>query len=216
MSTERTHPRTRTYRKRRRAELELETRRRIAEATAELHGTIGPARTTISAIAEEAGVQRATVYRHFPDQQALFDACTAHFYGLHPRPDPEEWARIPDPDERLRQALGELYAWYGETEQMLSNTQRDSAHVPGRTRKRFLGYFRSARAVLIHGRRERGHARARAAAAIGHAIGFQTWRSLVLQQELDQAEAVELMVRMVGCAEPKPSKPAPGGRAPAR
>ena len=86
-----------------------------------LHGTVGPARTTVSAIADEAGVQRATVYRHFPDDQSLFDACTAHFYGLHPRPDPEAWASIADPDERLRKALADLYAWYGETEEMLSN-----------------------------------------------------------------------------------------------
>src|SRR5690349_19573030 len=130
MSTQSTQRNTRRYRKRRRAEHELETRRRITEATMKLHGTVGPARTTVSAIADEAGVQRATVYRHFPDDQSLFDACTAHFYGLHPRPDPDEWATIADPDERLRKALADLYAWYGEIEEMLSNTTRDAAHVP--------------------------------------------------------------------------------------
>jgi AcrR family transcriptional regulator len=190
----------RRYRKRRRAALELETRQRIAAATATLHGTVGPARTTVSAIADEAGVQRATVYRHFPDEQALFDACTAHFYGLHPMPDPEEWERIPDPDQRLRRALADLYRWYGQTEQMLSNTQRDAAHVPPRARERFLAYFGSAREILVRGRRERGRSRARAVAAIGHAIGFATWRSLVREQGLDDAEAVELMARWVGDA----------------
>jgi len=192
----------RRYRKRRRAELEVQTRQRIAEATAKLHGTLGPARTTVSAIAREAGVQRATVYRHFPDDQALFDACTAHFYAHHPLPELEQWASIADPDDRLRQALADLYAWYGRTEHMLSNTQRDAAHVPPRTRQRFLTYFAAAREVLVHGRPERGRPRARAAAAIGHAIAFPTWRSLVREQGLDDDEAVELMARTVAEAGP--------------
>jgi len=162
-----------------------------------LHGTVGPARTTVSAIADEAGVQRATVYRHFPDDQSLFDACTAHFYGLHPRPDPQAWASIADPDERLRKALADLYAWYGEIEEMLSNTTRDAAHVPAPTRERFLAYFAASRAVLTQGRRERGRARARVAAAIGHAIAFLTWRSLAREQGLDDPEAVTLMAGMV-------------------
>jgi AcrR family transcriptional regulator len=197
MSTGTTHNKRRRYRKRRRAALELETRQRIAEATVKLHGTVGPARTTVSAIAGEAGVQRSTVYRHFPDDQALFDACTAQFYGLHPMPELERWTNIADPDERLRRALADLYAWFGEAEDMLSNTQRDAAYVPAPTRERFLGYFTAARDVLTRGRRERGRLRARTVAAIGHAIAFPTWRSLVREQDLDDAEAVELMARMV-------------------
>jgi AcrR family transcriptional regulator len=188
---------SRRYRKRRRAELELETRHRIAEATAKLHGAVGPAQTTVSAIADEAGVQRSTVYRHFPDDQALFDACTAHFYGRHPMPDIERWASIADPDERLHRALTDLYAWYGETEDMLSNTQRDAAYVPAPTRARFLGYFKAAREMLIRGRQERGRPRARVAAATGHAIAFATWRSLVREQGLDDGEAVDMMARTV-------------------
>jgi len=165
-----------------------------------LHGTIGPARTTVSAIADEAGVQRATVYRHFPDDQSLFDACTAHFYGLHPRPDLARWTSVADPDERLRRALADLYAWYGEIEEMLSNTTRDAAHVPGPTRERFLSYFPAVREALTHGRRERGRSRGRVDAAIGHAIAFGTWRSLVREQGLDDAEAVGLMMGMVSRA----------------
>jgi AcrR family transcriptional regulator len=197
MSPKSTRGNTRRYRKRRRAEHELETRRRITEATMKLHGTVGPARTTVSAIADEAGVQRATVYRHFPDDQSLFDACTAHFYGLHPRPDPQAWASIADPDERLRKALADLYAWYGEVEEMLSNITRDAAHVPGPTRERFLAYFGAAREVLTQGRRQRGRPRARVAAAVGHAIAFPTWRSLAREQGLDDPEAVALMAGMV-------------------
>src|SRR5215210_7954708 len=109
----------RPYRKRRRAELEAVTRLRIAEAAVDLHGSVGPARTTISAVAERAGVQRATVYRHFPDEDALFDACSSHWMAQHPLPDPTAWAAIENPDQRLRVALGELYDWYADGEHML-------------------------------------------------------------------------------------------------
>src|SRR5918998_73463 len=103
----------RNYRKRRRAEQEAETRRRITEAAVKLHGTVGPAKTTVSGIAREAGVQRATVYRHFPDEEAIYEACTSHYNALHPPPDLGRWAAVADPDERLRVALSELYAFYG-------------------------------------------------------------------------------------------------------
>ena len=100
----------RPYRKRRRAELEDETRLRITEAAVALHGSVGPARTTVSAVAERAGVQRATVYRHFPDERSMFAACSAHWIAANPLPDLGAWARIADPGERLRTALTELYA----------------------------------------------------------------------------------------------------------
>src|SRR5436190_10137103 len=109
---------TRPYRKRRRAELEEDTRRRITESAVELHGTLGPSRTTVSAVAEHAGVRRSTVYRHFPDEMALFAACTAHWQAENPAPDLGSWAAIEDPDERLRRALRELYAFYRRTERM--------------------------------------------------------------------------------------------------
>src|SRR5512133_311027 len=99
----------RPYRKKRRAELEAETRRRITESAVELHGTIGPSRTSMSAIAERAGVRRSTLYRHFPDETAVFEACSAHWRAANPAPDLAEWAAIEDPDRRLRAALEELY-----------------------------------------------------------------------------------------------------------
>jgi AcrR family transcriptional regulator len=192
----------RRYKKRRRAELEAETRRRITEATVKLHGTVGPARTTVKAIADEARVQRATVYRHFPDTQALFEACTAHYRALHPVPDAGDWERIGDPEERLRVGLGEVYAWYGETEGMRDRTSRDAPLVPEMQRAvaSLRAIFERMRAVLLRGRRERGRGRVRAAAAIGHALSFATWRSLVREQDLGDEEAVELMVRMVAGA----------------
>src|ERR1041384_4638138 len=93
------------YEKKRRAEHEAETRRHITETAVELHGTVGPARTSISAIAERAGVRRSTVYRHFPDEAALFDACSSHWEAANPPPDMERWAAIEDAEERLRTAL---------------------------------------------------------------------------------------------------------------
>ncbi len=191
---------SRTYRKRKRAEAELLTRERITRATVDLHETVGPAGTTVKAIAELAGVQRATVYRHFPDEQRLFDACTALYFSRHPMPDPRAWAQIPAPGERLSQALAELYAWYGETEQMVSNSIRDIEKVPAATAEGFLGYFAEIGTVLMSGRPERGRARARVSAAIGHAIGFPTWRSLVREQGLRDAEAVALLAAMIDAA----------------
>src|SRR5690242_1555811 len=120
MSAEATTTETRRYRKRRRAERELETRQAITEAAVKLHGTVGPARTTVSAIAEEAGVQRATVYRHFPDEGTLLQACSGHYMSLHPPPDPSRWAEVADPAVRLREALADVYRWWDETAEMMS------------------------------------------------------------------------------------------------
>src|ERR671925_69105 len=93
--------RKRPYRKKQRAEDEERTRRRITEATVALHETVGPLRTTVKAVAERAGVQRATVYRHFADEGALLAACQAHWVERQGPPDPTPWAAIADPDERM-------------------------------------------------------------------------------------------------------------------
>jgi AcrR family transcriptional regulator len=189
----------RPYRKRRRAALEEQTRRRITEATVDLHGSLGPARTTVSAIADRAGVQRATVYRHFPDEEALFAACSSHFIAENPRPDPGEWARVEDPGVRLPAALAELYEWYERTEYMLEKTTRDVALVPALrpSMERFAGWYEYAATTLISGRPERGARRRRVHAAIGHALEFDTWRSLVRRQGLSRADAVGLMEKLV-------------------
>ncbi len=190
----------RPYRKSRRAELEAETRQRITEATVELHGSIGPARTTVSAIAERAGVQRATVYRHFPDQSALFVACTQHWRDRNPAPDLSSWAAIDAPAERFRVALGELYDWYGRTEQMAELVRRDAATIPAmQPSVQSMGaYFKAAVDGLLRSRRERGGSRRRVRAAIGHAVAFETWRSLVRHNGLSDAEAVRMMATLVG------------------
>ena len=120
-------------------------------------------------IAARAGVGMGTVYRHFPDEQGLFDACTTHYYSRHPMPDPQHWAEIRRPDERLRTALAELYAWYADTEPMLRAGIRDIEQVPARSREAFLGYFGTVHAALMTGRIERGRPRARVSGAIAHA-----------------------------------------------
>jgi AcrR family transcriptional regulator len=192
----------RPYRKKRRAELEAETRLRITESAVALHGTLGPSRTSMSAIAEHAGVRRSTLYRHFPDEAAVFAACSAHWVQANPRPDLDSWAAIEDPDRRLGVALEELYAYYSRTEGMLVNLHRDEPVVPMVAERfsRFHEYLAGAREVLMTGRGVRGHARKRVSGAIGHALAFSTWRSLAREQELDDDAAVELMCRLVAGA----------------
>jgi AcrR family transcriptional regulator len=189
----------RRYEKKRRAELEAETRRRITESAVELHSTLGPSRTSISAVAERAGVRRSTVYRHFPDEPALFEACSAHWEAANPPPDLAGWEAIDDPDERLRAALDELYAFYRRTERMMGNLHRDEVTVPT-VKRLFAGfheYLAAGRDLLVRGRLERGRRRGEVRAAIGHALAFTTWRSLTREQGLDDAQAAGLMCRLV-------------------
>ncbi len=202
MSSESSTATKRQYRKRRRAELEDETRLRITEAAVDLHGSLGPAKTTISAVAERAGVQRATVYRHFPDEEALFGACSAHWLAQHPLPDLSEWAAIGDPNERLRVALSALYAWYEGGEEMLERTTRDATLVPAMRGAVGLrrAWLAEAATTIVRGRPERGARRRRVEAAIGHAVSFATWRSLVREQGLSGSDAVNLMYRLVALA----------------
>jgi AcrR family transcriptional regulator len=192
----------RPYRMTRRAEQEAATRLRITESAVALHGTLGPARTSVSAIADPAGVRRSTVYRHFPDEASLFAACTAHWAEANPPPDLGGWAARADPDERLRAALGELYAFYRATERMLTNVFRDESTVPSVAAelRRLRHYLEVARATLMAGRRVRGRARTRVQAALGHALAFPTWRSLAVDEGLDDDQAAELMSGLVAAA----------------
>jgi AcrR family transcriptional regulator len=189
----------RPYRMKKRAEAEEATRRRITESAVHLHSTVGPAHTTISALAEHAGVRRSTVYRHFPDEASLFAACTAHWMAENPVPDIGAWAAIEDPDERLRAALAALYPYYRRTAGMMENLVRDEP-VSELVRENFAayhGYIDVSREALMRGRKSRGRARTRERAAIGHALAFPTWRSLALDEGLDDEQAAELMVRLV-------------------
>jgi len=192
----------RSYRMQRRAESQQQTGLRITESAIALHGTIGPSRTSISAVAAHAGVRRSTVYRHFPDEAALFDACTAHWAAANPPPDLAAWSAIDSPDERLRVALDELYAFYRRTEPMLDNLFRDEEIMP-LVKERFAalrGYFEAARDTLMVGRGLRSGARRRTRAALGHAVAFSTWKSLVREQGLADADAITFIRALVAAA----------------
>ena len=187
------------YTLKRRAEQQEETRRRIVEAIVELHRTIGPAQTTIKAIAEKAGVERLTVYRHFPDDVALFKACAEHWSAGHPPPDLAAWVEIIDPAERLRHALTEVYAYYAETEAMLSNVLRDADLLPV-LENQIAGYqqfLTIAQSILAQGWDAGDQREPLISAALGLALHFDTWRSLVERQQLSTTEAVELMVGLI-------------------
>jgi len=186
-----------------RAELAQRTRQRITQSAVELHGTLGPSRTSLSAVAKHAGVRRSTLYRHFPDEAALFVACSGHWMSEHPMPDLETWLVVGDPGERLRRALTEIYAYYAENEPMLTNLLRDLDVVEAVAQQfaAFLNYMEAARRTLSNGRRERGRAAQRVHAAIGHGLAFTTWRSLVREQGCAAPDAVDMMCHLVGVGE---------------
>ena len=192
----------RKYELRQRAESLNATRERIVEATVELHDSLGPARTTISAIAERAGVQRLTVYRHFPDERTLFQACSGHWAAQNPKPDPASWASFDDPEERLRVALTAIYAFYRATEGMTGNLLRDLPDSPvlQEVAAPLLAYWQTVREVLDRGSKARGLERTQLRAVIGHAVEFDTWRSLTRREGLDDVEAVELLVSLARAA----------------
>ncbi len=188
----------RPYRKQRRAELEDATRRRITDSAVELHGSLGPSRTSLSAVARHAGVRRSTLYRHFPDEAALFAACTAHWLATNPVPDLARWAAIADPHERLLHALADVYRYYARNERMLANVLRDEASMPivATMFAGFREYLEAARATLMADWPARGSARRRAFATIGHALTFSTWQSLVREQGLDPRAAAALLCEL--------------------
>ncbi|MDX6688979.1 MAG: hypothetical protein QOG15_436 [Solirubrobacteraceae bacterium] len=190
----------RKYEKRRRAEQEQDTRRRITEAAVELHQTVGPARTTVKELAEMAGVQRATVYRHFPDDTAIFAACSEHWRAQTPAPDPAPWAQIADPGERLAIALREFYAFFRRGESMIANVRRDAETMPALRPFVERTYAAMAAAVeLLEVGRPPGGATSRAA-VIALALDFRTWQ-LLTRRGLSDDQAAELMSRVVACAD---------------
>ncbi len=178
-----------------------DTRRKIVEATRSLHEEVGPADTTITAVAERAGVQRLTVYRHFPDQGALFDACSSDWMEDHPLPDPTSWSGIDDPKERLQSALTAIYAYFREGAPMLEQVIRDQDKVPevAEGMAPVREYMREVAGGLSAGWGESADGQRLIRAAVGHALAFGTWRSLD-EQGLTDDEAVELMVNLVASA----------------
>lgn len=192
----------RKYEKKRRAEAEAQTRLRITESAVELHGSLGPAHTSMSAVAEHAGVRRSTLYRYFPDERALFGACSAHWAEANPPPDISLWEGIENPDRRLAVALAEMYSYYRRAGGMIDKLLRDEKTVPVVAEK-FAPYHQFlalAADILARGRGLRGNAAKRTRAAIGHALAFGTWQDLTAAQGLDDDQAADVMSRLVAAA----------------
>jgi AcrR family transcriptional regulator len=191
-------PAKRKYELKKRAEEMAETHRRITEAAIELHGTVGPSRTTLSAVAKRAGVERRTLYRHFPNEAELFAACSTHYFTANPWPDLDEWRAIRDPCQRVERALDDLYSYYERNEPMFSNVLRD-AELVGFARDAVAPlqeYLEEAAAVLLTGRRARGRRRQLLEGALRHALAFSTWRSLSTNG-IERPDAVRLMTAVV-------------------
>jgi AcrR family transcriptional regulator len=197
----------RKYEMKKRAERHRETRRRIVEATVELHRTRGPANTTISEIAQRAGVNRLTVYNHFPETTELLKACSRSWTERHPAPDPTPWAQISDPQERLRTALMELYSFYARTEPMRANVLRDAQTMPelaALLEGSVVPYLEAARGLLAEGWEVGQKRRRRLLATLALALDFHTWRSLERGSDLSRKEAVETMLEAVRSSVSRP------------
>ena len=192
----------RPYRLQARADAMDRTRARITQAAIELHGSIGPAATTMSAVAERAGITRATLYRHFPNEEILFRACSAEWRTANPSPDPAQWATIPDPHDRLATALPALYGWYRSSEAMRANLLRDLAVLPPAVRTGIESYPRMIADVLDAGWPRRSRLRR---AAIGHGVAFETWQSLS-HQGLTDSEAAQLIIGLISAAGPEATR----------
>lgn len=190
----------RPYRMRKRSESQAETRQRIVEAAMHLHEEVGPRATSISAVAERAGVQRLTVYRHFTDEAAIFQACTSHWLALHPPPDPHGWQGIEDGEARARAAFEAFHDYYASTARMWSNAHRDEPDVPAlqAPMQAFRLYLDDVAGDLVAPFGARGTVKRMLAATLRHALSFTTWESLQ-SRGLSKKESVALLARWVAC-----------------
>lgn len=177
----------RSYTLGRRAEQQAETRQRIAEAAMELHGTVGPARTSFSLVAERAGVQRGTLYAHFPDERSLFQACSSLFMERSPPPDASAWTG-------LRDGLAAIYGWYGANAALMACVLRDAEHhavtaeTTGATFGPVIGQWHAVLGAGLSGPQQ---------ALLHLALSFHSWRALVAEAGLSDVAAAEAMARAI-------------------
>lgn len=188
----------RRYRMGRRQTAVEQTRERIVAAAFDLHATIGPSRTTIRAIADRAGLQRHTVYAHFPDLESLYEACTAHGIRSTGMPEPDRWRTTGEPTDRLRHGLAEMIDWYRANERMLGNVlfDIDPSAPPPTAPDAFDLRMASLQAALMQGWPVEPDRVATLEAVIGHALAFTTWRSLGAGGLTDD-QIVEVLVGLV-------------------
>lgn len=186
---------SRTYTLKRRAEAQAETRRRIVEAAVELHSSIGPAATSVSMIAEKAGVQRNTFYAHFPDERSVLMACSAHSLQQDPLPDAESWRMIIDAEERLQVGLREIYDWYARNESLVACVLRD-AETHALVRE--IMALRYGPAIGAWHEVLGAKLKARHRPMLALALSFHTWRTLTREAGLKQDDALKLMMEAIG------------------
>ena len=185
----------RHYILRARAEQVAETRARIVEAIMELHGEVGPRNTTVSAIAERAGVERLTVYRHFKDEAEMFAACSHRYMELNPPPDPAAWADEAEPVSRARRGLEELYVFFGRTSPMFEKIYRDVGEYTAL--KKIMDQFDAHLRSLADGLAAawpRDKAAARRQVILRHAAKFATWQSLEAEN-VDDKQKIALIIQ---------------------
>lgn len=195
------------YRLKRRAEREAATRLAIVEAAVALHEEIGPLATTVSSLAQRAGVSRPTVYAHFPDDAVLLAACTAHYRASHPPPDPSTWLDIIDPWQRLPMALANIFAFWADTAPMAASILRDARTTPERFgRVGFATFMEACRDVLLNGWAWRGpNHRRRVTAVVAHAVAFDTWASLIRDGGMRPDDAIVALLGAIRAADARPS-----------
>jgi AcrR family transcriptional regulator len=192
----------RPYTLKKRAEQVEQTRKRIVEAAVELHGTVGPASTTLSMIAERAGVQRHTLYAHFPTEKSLYLACSGLALERDPLPDTASWAEIRPVRDRLRRGLLALYGWYARNEELTACVLRDAEHhaltreiAELRFGPPFEAYRRALRDDLTAGQR----------ALLAVALDFHAWQALKREAALTPAAAADLFADAIASAPPSTS-----------
>jgi AcrR family transcriptional regulator len=180
-----------------RAELVDQTRRRITEAAVRLHTSVGPSATSMTAVAEEAGVTRLTLYRHFPNGDLLFAACMSHWRAQHPPPDPDAWRSVQPFGVRVRRAVADVYRWYEQNAADLYPLYRDAAFTPQSTLAARKATIERMVDAILDGATVRGRAKGRLRALAGHALGFWTWWSLHDEQGLRGADLVEVATAVI-------------------
>jgi AcrR family transcriptional regulator len=183
----------RNYTLKARAESQAETRQRIVEAAVELHSTIGPSATTVSMIAEKAGVQRNTFYAHFPDERSVLMACSGHALELDPIPDAQAWRAIADPAKRLSAGLRAVYDWYARNESLTACILRDMDYAPVQE----IMALRYARGIGAWHDVLGAGLKAKQRPMLALALSYHTWRTLTREAGLKPADAVKAMVSII-------------------
>jgi AcrR family transcriptional regulator len=198
---------TRKYRMKQRAIEQERTREKIVAATAALHGSVGPRNTSISAVAEKAGVQRLTVYRHFPDEESLFLACSSHWLKENPPPEPGDWDDVQDAEKRTAAALRAIYDYYRRTRSMWHLVYRDIDQVPAMQDPldAFHEYLGEIRDDLVSKWQPRGRKAKFLTTTVGHLLSFGTWDSLS-GQDIDDQQMVDLGLRWIAAVQPTTGK----------